>query len=36
MSSILPMGITYERVFLPVMLTAGADKAGMVKGGRFQ
>jgi len=27
------MGVTYERVILPVKLTAGADKASMVRGG---
>jgi len=32
MSSILPMGATYERVLLSVKLTAGADKASMVRG----
>jgi len=31
MSSILPMGVTYERVLLPVKLAAGADKASMVR-----
>jgi len=35
MSSILPMGVTYERVLLPVKLTPGADKASMVRGGDF-
>jgi len=32
MSSILPMGVTYERVLLPVKLTADANKASKVGG----
>ena len=35
MSSIFPMGVTHERVFLPVKLRAGADKASMVWGVDF-
>jgi len=35
MSSILRMGVTYERVLLPVKFTAGADKASKVRGGDF-
>ena len=35
MSSILPMGAMYERVLLPVKLTAGADKVSEVGGGDF-
>jgi len=30
------MGVTYERVILPVKLTAGEDKASKVGGERFQ
>ena len=29
------MGVTYERVLLPVKLTAGADKASKVGGEEF-